>query len=432
MSIKIIGAVTYVPGLENMQTGDLAEFRNISVRHLKAVLLLSNEGNIARTADLLGRSRTAVSKAIAGIEKQIGAPLFDRSSVGYVPTKEGEILIATARTISQIFDDTAARYRHLHSRPRLVNAIPLFTMDIATKRLWQLSLLSDTESLEAAAKIAGQSKSTIYKSIHDLEAQLNMPLFARLEDGRLVPLQFGQYLCRQVKLVLSELQLALDDIRSAQGALEGRVTIGCLPSIRPYLLPLAIGKLLKKHPALSVRIKEAPYTQMAQELLRGEIDVIVGGTRSGLNDPDLVTEELANDRICITARPDHPLSQLNQITNTQLSEARWALPLSGLPARTIFDNCLREIGVVVRSNCIETGSTNTLSAIMQNDDLLTIGTIYQTYIERKSGVLVVLPVKLKDDSWPLGLTLRRTTKPSVSAKYFIDFFRDAVRESVLD
>ncbi|MEM8935415.1 MAG: LysR substrate-binding domain-containing protein [Pseudomonadota bacterium] len=305
-------------------------------------------------------------------------------------------------------------------------------MDIATKRLWQLSLLADHQSIETAAEIAGQSKSTIYKSVHEIEEQLDVSLFARLPDGRMLPIEYGEYLCRQVKLSLSELRLALEDILAIQGSLHGRVTIGCLPSMRPFLLPSTLSKLLHEHPDLSIRIEANPFTQMLRGLLSGDIDVIVGGTRSGVNDPGLIVEELARDRVCIIAPKNHPLAQIERLTRRHLSDARWILPLAGTPSRNIFDNCLRQSGVVIPDNCIETGSITTLGGIMQCDDVLTVGTVYQTHRERANGQLTILPFKLKDDDWPLGVTLRRATRPSISSGHLIDYLRTTVRNAVVE
>ena len=94
-------------------------------------------------------------------------------------------------------------------------------MDIATKRLMQLALLADTESVEDAAKLGNLSTSAIYKSVHELEKLLDLSLFARLPNGRIIPVEFGETLCQQVKLVLSQLRNALADIKTVRGEHHG-------------------------------------------------------------------------------------------------------------------------------------------------------------------------------------------------------------------
>ena len=400
----------------------------ISLRHLKVISCLAEVRNVTRASHLLLRSRTAVSKSLSDLEKQIHVKIFNRSPSGYVPTAEGEALLSRAKVISDIFARLAKSYQLAHKRPRNINTIPLFTMDIATKRLVQLALLADTESIEEAAKLGHVSTSAIYKSVHELEQLLDLPLFARLPNNRIIPVEFGETLCQQVKLVLSQLRHGLNDIKTIRGEHVGLLRIGSLPSMRSYVLPVTLAKLAKTHPEITVHIDSRPYTEMEKDLLSGDIDIIIGGTRSGAKTKDLRAEVLAKDQIYVVAGSHHPLARKNEVSCEDLKDATWLLPISGTPSRASFIKTLNDSGVHPKKIWIESGSTITLRGILMSSDAVMIGTKYQTHYEQSEGLLKLLPVPLANSTWPLGLTLHKEAPPPKSLGFFLSNLRITLSE----
>lgn len=401
---------------------------SISLRHLKVILCLAEARSVTRAAHLLLRSRTAVSKALKDLEKQVGVSIFERSSSGYVATPEGEALLSRAKVISDIFARLAKSYQLAHKRPRSINKIPLFTMDIATKRLVQLALLADTESVEEAAKIANLSTSAIYKSVHELEKILDVPLFARLPNGRIIPVEFGEVLCQQVKLLLSQLRHALDDIKTIQGEHDGTLRIGSLPSMQTYVLPVALAKLAKTHPEISIHVDTRPYHEMEKDLLNGSLDVIIGGTRSGLNTEGLKCEVLAEDQVFVVAGAHHPLARKNKLSKADLIGVRWIFPVLGTTAREVFTKRLNESGIHPEKTWIETVSITALRGILMSSEAVMMGTKYQTHYEQSQGLLTLLPFPLANNSWPLGLTLHRDAPPPKSLEFYLECHRETLKE----
>lgn len=66
---------------------------------LRFVLALANAGSLARAAKKLGVDHTTVGRRVEAAESSLGVRLFTRSSRGYVPTAEGEALLATIRGV---------------------------------------------------------------------------------------------------------------------------------------------------------------------------------------------------------------------------------------------------------------------------------------------------------------------------------------------
>jgi len=69
-----------------------------------------------RAAERVFRTQPAVSMALAKLEVEIGAPLFDRSNRGaYILTASGELLYAKAKRLLGLRDEALSEIRELHS-----------------------------------------------------------------------------------------------------------------------------------------------------------------------------------------------------------------------------------------------------------------------------------------------------------------------------
>jgi DNA-binding transcriptional LysR family regulator len=69
-----------------------------------------------RAAERVFRTQPAVSMALAKLETEIGAPLFDRANRGaYILTASGELLYAKAKRLLSLRDEALSEIRELHS-----------------------------------------------------------------------------------------------------------------------------------------------------------------------------------------------------------------------------------------------------------------------------------------------------------------------------
>ena len=80
---------------------DAPRWNGLELRHLIALQAVAEHGTISKAADELGYTQSAVSQQIAGLERVVGAPVFDRPG-GPKPltlTPVGGALLEHARTI---------------------------------------------------------------------------------------------------------------------------------------------------------------------------------------------------------------------------------------------------------------------------------------------------------------------------------------------
>jgi DNA-binding transcriptional LysR family regulator len=76
-------------------------------RDLKYFEVIAEEGHVGRAAERLYKTQPALTKCIDRLEEQLGAPLFERVGRGIRLTAVGTALLARARRISLMMDDTA-------------------------------------------------------------------------------------------------------------------------------------------------------------------------------------------------------------------------------------------------------------------------------------------------------------------------------------
>ena len=118
----------------------------LTVHHLRLIAATVAQGNLVRTTTALNMAQSAVTKALQDAEAQMGVFLFERTSLGVVPTTSGAHLAAHARLILAQFgkaeqeladlrDGSAgllpkAIARLRQGRPNLVMRVDVRTKDV--------------------------------------------------------------------------------------------------------------------------------------------------------------------------------------------------------------------------------------------------------------------------------------------------------------
>lgn len=75
---------------------------------LRTFVAVADTGNLTRGAEIVHRTQSAVSMQIKRLEETVGAPLFQRGPRGVALTAKGGQLLANARRIVSLIDETTA------------------------------------------------------------------------------------------------------------------------------------------------------------------------------------------------------------------------------------------------------------------------------------------------------------------------------------
>lgn len=84
---------------------------------VKTFAAAAETGSVTHAAERLGISQSAVSRQLAALEEEIGAPLFQRHARGLLLTGPGQILLQHAREMSSIAALAEARLKDAADRP---------------------------------------------------------------------------------------------------------------------------------------------------------------------------------------------------------------------------------------------------------------------------------------------------------------------------
>lgn len=125
-----------------------------------------------------------------------------------------------------------------------------------------------------AAAVCAISQPALSVQIKELETALGAALFDR--TPRHVRLTgFGERCAVRVRAILREVE-GLDDLAQTAGdPLAGRLRIGVIPTIAPYLLPTLIGELDRRHSGLDIHVRETLTPRLITELSEGRIDTAI-------------------------------------------------------------------------------------------------------------------------------------------------------------
>lgn len=146
--------------------------------------------------------------------------------------------------------------------------------NLTLKQLRYFEALSRHGHFGRAADACAISQPALSVQIKELEQSLGTPLFER--GPRQVRLTaFGEDWALRVREILRAVDELGEMARAAQTGLVGRMRIGVIPTIAPYLLPGLIGHLASAHAELDVHIRETVTPKLIEELSNGQIDTAI-------------------------------------------------------------------------------------------------------------------------------------------------------------
>jgi len=125
-----------------------------------------------------------------------------------------------------------------------------------------------------AAESCAVSQPALSLQIRDLEQSLAAELFER--SPRQVRLtRFGEDFALRVRDILRAVDELGDLARASQSWLSGRLRIGVIPTVAPYLLPGIVASLNRLHPGLDIHVRETLTAKLLRELAEGRLDTAI-------------------------------------------------------------------------------------------------------------------------------------------------------------
>ncbi len=118
------------------------------------------------------------------------------------------------------------------------------------------------------------SPSTLSNAITEMEKQLGFQVFER-DNRKVIVTSLGSDFIKKAQLI----KLHLEDIRKISELqsepLSHRLSIGIIPTISPFFIPMVLPKLAVEYPKLKLQIEEAQTEVLINRVKTGDLDMAI-------------------------------------------------------------------------------------------------------------------------------------------------------------
>lgn len=177
-----------------------------------------------------------------------------------------------------------------------------------------------------ASEACSVSQSALSTALNELEKQLGFQIFER-DNKKVLVTPIG----RQVLIKAQSIKLQLDDLYKLADAqrneLSYPMSIGIIPTIAPYLLPIVLPELTKQYPQLELRIIEEQSHVLVDKVRRGEIDTAILALPYACD--GLLTFEFWEENFYWITHRDEMQSGCTEITADELEQSKLMLLQDG-------------------------------------------------------------------------------------------------------
>ncbi len=188
-----------------------------------------------------------------------------------------------------------------------------------------------------AAERCFVSQPTLSVALRKFEDRLGITVFER-QHGEVKPTPIGERIITQARKVLAEAQLIESIATQGQDELSGRLRLGAIYTVGPYLLPRLIPQLKRNAPGMPLLIEENFTSVLSTQLRRNELDLIL--IAEPFAPPGICTWPLYDEPFVVAMPPDHPWTRQASVSSAQLAEDRLLLLGPGHCFRDqVIDSC---------------------------------------------------------------------------------------------
>ena len=118
------------------------------------------------------------------------------------------------------------------------------------------------------------SPSTLSNAITDLESYLGVKIFER-NNKKVILTSIGKEILAKAKKIKLEINSINELAQHSSGFLGASISLGIIPTISPYFLPLILPKVRKKFSNLKFKIEEGQSQILLDKVNEGDLDMAI-------------------------------------------------------------------------------------------------------------------------------------------------------------
>jgi len=199
-------------------------------------------------------------------------------------------------------------------------------VDLSQVTLTQLRYaiaIAEVKNFRLAAERCHVSQPGLSMQVQKLEELLGVTLFDRGKKPRLAPDE-GEPVLAQMRAILRETerlgQMAADD-----QSVTGPYRLGVIPTLSPTVLPLFLGKFLKKYPGVELSVEELQTQEIIERLSEDALDGGLAATP--LRAAGIEETVLGHETFYAYLPPGDALAERSKLRQSDLSERPlWVMP----------------------------------------------------------------------------------------------------------
>lgn len=231
---------------------------------------------------------------------------------------------------------------------------------ITLRQLRYFDALAEHRHFGRAAEACAVTQPALSMQIREIEKYLGVELVER-RHGDVVLTDTGTEVARRAQRVLAASRDLVDFARHRGRLLNGRLTLGIIPTIAPYLLPKILPVLHERYPDLRIELRETQTKILIDELTRGVLDAVMLALPPPGPDSEIETIHLFDDPFVLAVPADDPLSETARVRAHDIDPLRLILLEEG--------HCLRDQALAFCADAKQGGvvgfGATSLATVMQ-------------------------------------------------------------------
>ena len=177
-------------------------------------------------------------------------------------------------------------------------------------QLQYLIEVANCGSFSAASEHCFVTQPSLSMQIKALEEELGVVLLDRSKKP-VIPTEAGAVVIAQAQETLKAYNMIRESVAELKGETAGKLRLGVIPTIAPYLLHKFIPDFVKTYPRIELEIREMVTADIVDSLHRDKIDAAL--VASGTCGEGIIERDLFSDRFYAYVSPSNPLYERSNI-----------------------------------------------------------------------------------------------------------------------
>ncbi|ACP24177.1 transcriptional regulator, LysR family [Sinorhizobium fredii NGR234] len=207
---------------------------------------------------------------------------------------------------------------------------------LTLRQMRYFDALATARHFGRAAELAHVSQPALSAQIMEMEEHLGVKLVERSRGGVFLTAK-GEDVLTRVRAILADVDRLEESARANSGTLDGRVRLGVIPTLAPYLVPQLIPYLRARYAAIEIELKESLTDRLIADLGDGRLDAVVAALP--IDADGIAARPLFSDRFFMAVADNDRKVLMSPLTEAQVDISQLLLLEEG--------HCLRDQALAV-------------------------------------------------------------------------------------